>query len=305
MNRMELRQLRYFVTLAEERHFGRAADRMFIAQPALSQQIKRLEGLVGARLFERTTRQVSLTPEGEALLPEARLVLVHADRAAEAVQQSLYGEIGTVRIGFVSSAALALIPRLTSSIVDLNDRLAFDLTELTTDKQLERLRTGDLDLGVVRDVDGAEGLTIQSLLDEPLWVAVHDSHPLASRRRVRLEEMADEDFVMFPRTSVPQLFDHLTGLCWNAGFRMRVVQHAVQFATLTGLVAANIGVSIVPDPVRLLKLPSVRYIRIDDPAGISTVSLATRSDPPPTALLQRVIDTVSAEFAVGAESAGS
>lgn len=294
---MELRQLRYFVTLAEERHFGRAADRMFIAQPALSQQIKRLEGLVGARLFERTTRQVSLTPEGEALLPEARLVLVHADRAAEAVQQSLYGEIGTVRIGFVSSAALALIPRLTSSIVDLNDRLAFDLTELTTDKQLERLRTGDLDLGVVRDVDGAEGLTIQSLLDEPLWVAVHDSHPLASRRRVRLEEMADEDFVMFPRTSVPQLFDHLTGLCWNAGFRMRVVQHAVQFATLIGLVAADIGVSIVPDPVRLLKLPSVRYVRIDEPAGISTVSLAVRSDPPPTILLRRVVETVVAEFA--------
>ncbi len=302
---MELRQLRYFVTVAEERHFGRAAARLFIAQPALSQQIKRLEGLVGARLFERTTRQVSLTPEGEALLPEARLTLVHADRAAEAVQQSLYGEIGTVRIGFVSSAALALIPRLTSSIVDLNDRLALDLTELTTHRQLERLRTGDLDLGVVRDVDGADGLIVRSLFDEPLWVAVHDSHPLASRRRVRLDELAGEDFVMFPRASVPQLFDHLTGLCWNAGFRMRVVQHAVQFATLTGLVAANIGVSIVPDPVRLLKLPSVRYIRIDDPAGISTVSLATRSDPPPTALLQRVIDTVSAEFAVGAESAGS
>ncbi len=297
MNRMELRQLRYFVAVAEERHFGRAAARLFIAQPALSQQIKRLEGLVGAKLLERTTRQVSLTPEGEALLPEARLALVHADRAGEAVRQSLYGEIGTLRIGFVSSAALATVPRLTSAIVDLNARLAFDLTELTTDSQLERLRTGDLDLGVVRDVGRADGLTMQRLLDEPLWVAVHQSHRLADHSRVRLEELADEDFVMFPRTSVPQLFDHLTGLCWNAGFRMRVVQHAVQFATLIGLVAADIGVSIVPDPVRLLKLPSVRYVRIDEPAGISTVSLAVRSDPPPTILLRRVVETVVAEFA--------
>lgn len=293
---MELRHLQYFVAVAEERHFGRAAERLHIAQPALSQQIKRFETLVGASLIERTTRQVSLTPEGEALLPEARLTLGHAERAAQAVQQSLHGEIGTLRIGFVSSAALSVIPRLTASIVGLSPRVALGLTEMTTDRQLENLRAGDLDIGIVREVGQAEGLMVHELVPEPLWLSVHESHRLAHRRAVAIEELANEEFVMFPRTVVPRLYDHLTGLCWAAGFRMHVVQHAVQYATLIGLVAANIGISVVPDPLRQLQLPTVRYIRISTRGASTRVSLAFRTTPEPPVLVRQAIDIVSAEF---------
>ncbi len=293
---MELRHLQYFVAVAEERHFGRAAERLHIAQPALSQQIKRFETLIGAPLIERTTRQVLLTPEGEALLPEARLTLSHAERAAQSVQQSLHGEIGTLRIGFVSSAALSIIPRLTASIVELSPRVVVELAEMTTDVQLDNLRAGDLDIAIVREVDQADGLVIQELVREPLWLAVHESHRLAGRRAVAIEELADEEFVMFPRTVVPRLYDHLTGLCWSAGFRMQVVQHAVQYATLIGLVAANIGISVVPDPVRQLQLPMVRYVRIKTRDASTAVSLAYRAAPLPSVLMQQAIDSVSAEF---------
>lgn len=293
---MEFRHLRYFVAVAEEQHFGRAAARLHIAQPALSQQIKRLETLVGAPLLKRTTRQVSLTPEGEALLPEARLTLSHAELAAQAVRRSAQGEIGTLRIGFVSSAALSIIPRLTSTMVDPNPKVVVELNEMTTDPQLERLRAGDLDIGIVREVDQADDLTIQELAREPLWVALHHSHRLANRRGIEVEELADEPFVVFPRSAVPRLYDHLTGLCWDAGFRMRVVQHAVQYATLIGLVAANTGISIVPDPLRALQLPSVRYVRIKTPRATSRVSLAFRTTPGPAALVQRAVERTVEEF---------
>lgn len=293
---MELRHLQYFVAVAEERHFGRAAERLHIAQPALSQQIKRFETLIGAPLIERTTRQVSLTPEGEALLPEARLTLSHAERATQAVQQAIHGEIGTLRIGFVSSAALSIVPRLTASIVESNPAVTVELTEMTTDVQLEALRIGDLDIGIVREVDRAAGLKIQELVKEPLWLALHDSHRLANRRSVAIEELAEEEFVMFPRAAVPRLYDHLTGLCWSAGFRIQVVQHAVQYATLIGLVAADIGISIVPDPLRQLQPPKVRYVRIKSPDASSLVSLAYRVAPEPSALMRRAIDNASAEF---------
>ncbi|MGH1493137.1 MAG: LysR family transcriptional regulator [Acidimicrobiales bacterium] len=293
---MELRHLQYFIAVAEERHFGRAAERLHIAQPALSQQIKRFETLIGAPLIKRTTRQVSLTPEGEALLPEARLTLSHAERAAQAVRQSIHGETGTIRIGFVSSAALSIVPRLTATIVELSPRIVVELTEITTDTQLEKLRTGDLDIGVVREVDEASGLTVQELVQEPLWLALHNTHRLADRRSVSIDELANEEFVMFPRTAVPRLYDHLTGLCWGAGFRMEVVQHAVQYATLIGLVAANIGISIVPDPICQLQLPAVRYIRIETEGAASRVSLAFPNTPEPSILTRRAIDNIAAEF---------
>ncbi len=275
---MELRHLRYFVAVAEEVHFGRAAARLHIAQPALSQQIRRLEQLVGASLFDRTTRSVSLTTEGMALLPEARLAIMHADRGQLAVQRSLAGESGTLRVGFVSSAGLTLATQITGALGALVPSIVIELTERTTGLQLADLREGRLDVGVVRDVPEATDLTVLPLVDELLWAALHRSHPLAERAEVRLEELAHEPFVMFQRNQVPRLFDHISGLCWSAGFRPRVVQEALQFATLLGLVSGGVGVTIVPDPLRSLNLPNVRYVRLDHDQATSRVSLALRDD---------------------------
>lgn len=275
---MELRHLRYFVAVAEDLHFGRAADRLYIAQPALSQQIKKLEQILGTQLFERTTRSVHLTSAGRALLPEARLALVHADRGKQAVRRSLDGEIGTLRVGFVSSAGITMVTQVTRVLAELIPSVVVELTERTTESQLDDLVEGRLDLGVVRDVQEVDGLTVEPLVVEQLWLAVHESHPLARRDSVELVELAQEAFVMFPRDQVPRMFDHIAGLCWSAGFRPRIVQEALQFATLLGLVSGDVGVTIVPDPLCNLILPNVRYVRLDHERATSRVSLALRPD---------------------------
>lgn len=271
---MELRQLRYFVAVAEERHFGRAAARLLIAQPALSQQIRKLEKQLGADLFTRTTRRVELTMAGEALLVEARRVLAGAERARSVVGRSLRGELGQVRISFVSSAALALLPRLTQALRAEAPDVALTLLERTSGLQLEGLREGGLDVGIVREVSAAAGLALTVLARERLYLAVHHSHRLASRRSVPLAELAGEGFVVFPRQQVSQLYDHIAGLCHAAGFDLEVAQEAVQFTTILGLVAGNAGVAVVPAPLRAVTLPSLRYLALEDEAAVSTVSLA-------------------------------
>lgn len=273
---MELRTLRSFVAVAEERHFHRAAERLHIAQPALSQQIKRLEQELHAQLFVRTTRSVELTDAGRVLLDEARRVLAAADRATSAVQHAASGELGTVRIGFVASAALGLVPRILLAVQERWPKLDLQLVEATTEEQLRALRDGEMDLGIARELQQRlPDLRVRRLMDERLVVAVHETHPLAERERVALAELREERFIVFPRTRVSRLLDHIMELCAAAGFRPQIAHEAVQFPTILGLAAANTGIAVVPDAMRALRLPGLRYLDLADRRATSTLSVVT------------------------------
>ncbi|KWX23679.1 LysR family transcriptional regulator [Mycolicibacterium wolinskyi] len=275
---MELRQLRYFVTVAEEMNFRRAAERLLIAQPALSQQISKFEKELRTALFERTTRRVELTDAGRVLLAEGRRVLAEADHALAAVQQAAHGEVGLLRIGFVSSAALRIVPATVRALQKAWPGVQVELSEATTDRQLTAIADGALDIGIVREVDRFEGIVVRPLMREPLIVAMHSSHPLAHRTSVRIADLRNERFLTFPRQQVSRLYDHIAALCHQAGFRLEAAQEAIQFPTLLGLAAANTGVTIVPESLRALHLPELRYVTLADPQAVSTVSVAYRAD---------------------------
>ena len=290
---MELRQLRYFVTVAEEMNFRRAAERLHIAQPALSQQISKFEKELRTTLFERTTRRVELTDAGRVLLDEGRRVLAEADHALAAVEQVAHGEVGLLRIGFVSSAALRIVPATMLALQKEWPGVQVQLSESTTDRQLSAIADGILDIGLVREVDRADGIVVRPLTREPLLVAMHSSHPFAARESVRLVELRDERFLTFPRGQVSRLYDHIAALCHHAGFRLEAAQEAVQFPTLLGLVAANTGVTIVPASLRALRLPDLRYVALSDAHAVSTVSVAYRADRQQIPAIRHFLDVAS------------
>lgn len=290
---MELRQLKYFVAVAEEMSFRRAAERLHIAQPALSQQISKFERELHTELFRRTTRRVDLTEAGQVLLTEARRVLADANHALSAVTQAAHGEIGLLRVGFVGSAALRIVPAITLALHHRLPGIRVELSESTTDPQLAALTDGNLDVGIVREVDSAPGLIVRPLLRERLLVAVHESHRLAHRQAVRLAELAGEPFLTFPRSRVSRLYDHITGLCHRAGFRIEVAQEAVQFPTLLGLAAANTGITVVPESLHTLQLPGLHYLQISDPDAISVVSIVCRPDREHTPPITSFLDTAN------------
>ena len=264
-------------------NFRRAAERLHIAQPALSQQITKFEKELRTTLFERTTRRVELTDAGRVLLEEGRRVLADADHARAAVDRVVHGEAGLLRIGFVSSAALQILPATVLALKQAHPGVQVELTESTTDPQLCAIVAGELDVGLVREVDHAKDLVVQPILRERLILAVHQSHPFAERTSVRLAELAGEPFLTFPRHRVSRLYDHIAALCHHAGFRLEIAQEAVQFPTLLGLAAANTGVTIVPASLRALNLAELRYVELADPEATSTLSIAYRADrQPPT-----------------------
>lgn len=259
----ELRHLRYFVTLAEELHFGRAAARLGIAQPPLSQQIQRLERALGAELFRRSRRSVELTPTGALLVSEARSLLRHADHVAAAVRRAERGDAGTVRLGFVSSAALEVMPRLVRRVRERAPAIVVEPNELASTEQVAALADGSLDVGIVRAPLAAPGLTLHPLITEPLVIALADFHPLARRRRVRLSALANEPFVLWSRSFNPMFHDAVIGACADAGFRPQIGQEAGEVGTIIGLVAAGLGVSLVPDSLRRARSEGVVYVPVE------------------------------------------
>lgn len=296
---MEIRQIRYFITVAEEQNFRRAAERLHVAQPALSQQIQRLEQQLKTRLFLRTTRHVELTDAGSVLLETGRRVLAEAEHALTAVQHSAHGEIGTLRVGFVSSAALSLVPRIVHALRASRPGLHVDLAEMTTDRQLDAVNDGSLDAGIVREAGSNTGLNTVDLVREPLLVALPRTHPLSHRESLHLVELAEENFVVFPRSHVSRLYDHIAALCHNAGFRMRSTQQAVQFPTILGLVAAGTGIAVVPRSLRHLRLPGLVYVRLDQPDAVSRLAIAYRADrartPPVSTLVELSTSDLTSE----------
>lgn len=243
---MELRHLRYFVAVAEEQHFGRAARKLHISQPPLSQQIRRLESEVGSALFLRTQRGVTLTPAGEALLPEARSTLEQGDRALAAARRGAQDPTVHLELGFVSSASY-LLGRILPALRRIAPELSISVREGSTSQQVEMLRSGVLTVGLLRAPVIGTGVATQRIHAERLLVALPAEHPLAGVPRLALTDLAEEPFVLFDRHLGHALFDQITGACRDAGFVPEIVQTSSSLVTVAHVVAGGIGVSIVPE----------------------------------------------------------
>lgn len=261
---MELRHLRYFITVAEELHFGRAAQRLHIAQPPLSQQIRQLEEELGVILFHRTKRSVQLTDAGQVFLEEAKQVLIQAAQAVQAAQRASRGEIGQLVVSFVSSAAYNVLPKILQAFRARFPEVNLALHELTTDKQLQGLRDGWIDVGFLRPPIEDDTLSLATIFQESLVVALPEIHPLSRQPQVPLKALINEFFILFPRPLGPKLYDQIVGLCQQAGFSPNVVQEAIQMQTIVSLVAAEIGIALVPASVQNLQRRGVIYKAIQE-----------------------------------------
>jgi LysR family transcriptional regulator, benzoate and cis,cis-muconate-responsive activator of ben and cat genes len=272
---IEIRHLRYFLAVADELHFGRAARRVGIAQPALSQQIRKLEAEIGAELFHRTKREVMLSAAGQALLRHARHALEDVVAGTEAARRAARGEIGSLTVGFVETAASTIVPRAVRRFRDERPDVGLTLRELSVDAQVEGLRSGALDIGIVRPPVDANELRFERVLDEPLVVAVPDGHRLAVRRRIAPRALAEEPLVLLARSSVPGLYDQVIGLCEEHSGAARIAQEASSIQAVLGLVAAGLGVSVLPASVRSLDRTGVAFIGLS-PSPTSSMLVSSR-----------------------------
>jgi DNA-binding transcriptional LysR family regulator len=259
---VELRHLRYFVAVAEELHFGRAAERLRIAQPPLSRQIRDLEREIGAPLFERVPRGVELTPAGRAFLPEARLTLAQAERAQRSAQRAAKGETGRLRVGFVEAATHSgILPDVLSFFRAHLPSVGLSLFELDPLRQAEAFQDGRIDVGILHSppLDAARWLRVEPIYTEPVILALPKTHALAARSRLTLASLANESFVSIPRVTAPEMFDDIIASCRSAGFSPRIVQEAAGWHTLASLVGAGVGVGVVPRSIAEFQQAAVVY----------------------------------------------
>jgi DNA-binding transcriptional LysR family regulator len=300
----DLRQLRQFAVLAEECHFGRAAARLAMTQPPLTQAIQRLEAALGARLFERSQRRVALSPAGEVLLPLARKLLEAADALAPAVQAAAAGLSGQLRLAFVSSVTYGPLPGWLSGFRAAYADVALSLREATLDVQLELFSTGEIDAGFVLHAPGAvpPGFDHLRVIDEALVMALPQGHPAwksravegaAAMPRLRWQDVCEEPQVIFPRQIAPSLFDALVSTYHAGGETMRIAQQAIQMQTIVNLVSGGMGVAWVPESLTHLQRAGVRYARIVGQPGGATrceTSLVWRAGASP--VVQRFVEHV-------------
>lgn len=289
---MELRHLRYFVAVAEELHFGRAAKRLRIAQPPLSLQIRQLEEEIGVQLFHRTKRRVLLTDAGRAFLQEARKTLAQVQRAVQVAQQTGRGEVGALSIGFINAAIYSLLPEILRIFRTRFPQVALTLHELTTEEQVVDLLEGRIDIGFLRPPIRADNLNSMVVLREPFVVALPEAHPLAEQAEIPLRELADAAFLMATRHHGPSLYDQIISLCQKAGFTPKVVQEADRMQTIVGLVAAGIGVALVPGSMQHLKRAGVVYRPIKHSDSTLEIAIAWRKDDP-SPCLRTLLEVVS------------
>lgn len=276
---MELRHLRYFVAVAEELNFTRAAMRLHIGQPPLSQQIQALEEEIGARLFERTKRRVILTEAGRAFLGSAYRILGETEQAIEQVRRIARGEHGELRIGFTASVPfMALLPNLIQRYRQQRPDVTLTLREMFTPDQYRALEMGQMDLGFVRYTGLAipPAIEVREIRRDTLRLVINASHPLADRGSIALEEVRGEGFIIYPRGVGTGLTALLRRLCQAAGFEPRVVQEAGEVTTQIGLVAAGIGVALLPSPLECVHIAGVRYLPLRDSGTIISLGLAIR-----------------------------
>lgn len=257
---MELRQLRYFIAVAEELHFTRAAERLGITQPPLSQQIQRLEAELGIALFTRDNRGVALTEAGSAFLDGARRTLAEAERALEDVHRVMQGHVGSLTVGTVSSAWYVFLPRVLRTFHKHYPDVDIVVSSINPNEQANRLLTGSLDVAVLRSNVSEPGIETEVVIPDSLMVAMPENHRLAGRDHIVLEELADETLVILPRRPNPNGYDMIAQMCLEAGFQPRVFHETMEVNAVIGLVNAGMGLSIVPASISNLRFEGIHYV---------------------------------------------
>ncbi|MFP5316361.1 MAG: LysR substrate-binding domain-containing protein [Actinomycetes bacterium] len=254
---MELRQLRYFLVVADELHFGRAAERLHLTQPPLTVAVRRLERELGVQLFDRTTRRVALTPAGKSFKDRLQVVIAELDDAAGDLVDVAAGRSGKIRVGFVSSASYTTIPEALRAFREHRPRIALELNPLTSAEQIEQLLDGNLDLGLIRDPGDVPGLRFELLSTEDLVVVLPDAHRLAAAKELQPQDLEGEPMVLFPYRLMPGFVARVLRLFEPLAAPPSVVQQAIHQETVLGLVAAGLGLSILPESVQRFQMPGV------------------------------------------------
>jgi DNA-binding transcriptional LysR family regulator len=289
---LDLRRLRYFLAVAEELHFGRAALRLGIEQPPLSRQIQELEKELGVRLLDRSRRRVQLTEFGAYLQVEAGRLLDQAELVRHNVRLLEEGTSGTVRIGYVGAAMYSLLPSVLTTLGRRYPGLRTQLVELGNDEQVRAVRAGQIDVGFVRSPVEARDLLVRTAFREPYAIVMPAAHPLARRGRVSLADLADDPFIGFARPCAPGMVDEIHALCRRAGFSPRLTHSTSQIHTIVRLVGCGLGYSIVPASVNRGRDPDVRFVPLKSVPERTSLSVlahpGTRSLP-----ARRVLELVA------------
>jgi len=280
---MELRHLRYFVAVAEELHFTRAAQRLNLAQPPLSQQIQALEAELGVELLARSRRKVALTEAGARFLQRARQILAAAEAATLEAQRAGRGELGELRIGFTASLSLTqFFPGLIYDYRQHFPQVTLTLVEMSSAEQCKALAAQQLDVGFVRCADKQvpPGVVLREIRRDPLRLAINARHPLANLASVSLAQLSQEGFIGYPDDAGTGLTILLRRLCLAAGFQPRVVQEGREATTQVGLVAAGLGVAVLPAQLERVRIEGVCYLAISDAGATLSLGVATAQTPP-------------------------
>jgi len=277
---MNLQRLRYFLAVADELHFGRAAERLHMAQPPLSQQIRLLEGELGVQLFDRTTRRVSLTAAGQAFRPQAERVVVAAESAERVMEEFRLGEGGLLRLAFVDSASFEVMPRYLRAFRQEYPKVQHDLQIMSSANQTEALRSGDIDLGISRASPAGDGITSVRFLDEQLYLAVGPDHRLAEKSRVSVGKIDAASLIGFDRRLSPPLHEQLQNLFAHAASTYDPEIEATEYTTILGLVSSGEGCAVVPNGVRTFTPEGVSYVKISDAGAQMAMYLIRRTNEP-------------------------
>ncbi len=257
---MELRHLKYFVAVAEELHYGKAAKKLHIAQPALSKQIMDLENELGLKLFDRTKRAIQLTDAGGYFLKDAHQLLLQAEQAAETARRIDRGHAGRLVVGFVGSVIHTFLPEGLRAFRERYPDVELVLQEMNTAEQIKSLQARRIEVGVLYPYGQDAMLASQPIAKAPLMAVLPEKHPLARRKSLNIRQLAHEAFIANTRSSEPVVRDAFIALCHSAGFTPRITQEAGQVQTVLGLVASGLGVCLLPDFIRHIRRPGVQYV---------------------------------------------
>lgn len=288
---MELRQIQYFLAVAEELNFGRAAERLQIAQPPLSRQIRAFEDELGVELFRRTKRRVELTEAGRAFLEEARQILAQVEQGVQVAQRASRGEIGRLVVGFEGSSTYDVIPMSLKVYRERFPDVDLVVYAMTTEEQLQALLEGRIGIGFVVSPNNNSKLVIEVILREPLLVALPENHPLATRSQVRVRELASEPFITFQRNRGCGLYDQAIAVCRRAGFSPIVIQEADEMQVMLGFVAAGLGIALLSASVQHFQRPGVVYRTLQPSTSKVTLAIAWQRDDS-SAVLQAFIEVI-------------
>lgn len=291
---MELRHVRYFLAVADERSFTRAAEKLSVAQSPLSQQIRKLERELGVDLFFRTTRSVRLTEAGQVFYDRMRTLIANAEGAIDATRQTADGTLGRLSVGFAGSAGYELLPAVARAYTSRFPDVTLDLhTELVTPEQVAALQTGQLEVGILRPPVQAEGIAVEIVRTEPTMVLLPNRHPASVAPQIDLHDMRDEWFIAYSHNPPSTMYDLMVDGCRRAGFTPKIRHMVRNSASLVTLVAAGLGVALVPASLRHLKIDGATYRPLRSPKQTVALAIAYRADET-NPLVRRFVETARA-----------